>query len=269
MVSLELEARLDNLLSTSQEEMANIDIFAPITEREECPICLLSLPTEEDEIAFMPCCGKMICSGCVHKNIITHRKNGVPRHEMKCAFCRQLTPKSSVKGLKKLMKKNNIQSFIQMAERYRTGDGVLQSDTRALEMYIRAAELGHAQAYAHIGHCYDQGSAVEEDVPKSIEFFEVAAKKESIRAYRWIAEFHGINGDNKKGFEYLNVAASAGCQKALNTLMKLYEITYELKLLSKDDLAKTLRAHQASLNDLKSKDRDDARIARASGLYNV
>ena len=37
MVSLELDARLDNLLSTAQAETVDIDIFAPIniTEREK------------------------------------------------------------------------------------------------------------------------------------------------------------------------------------------------------------------------------------------
>ena len=47
MISLELEARLDNLLCTAQAETADIDLLAPliITEREECPICLLPLPT--------------------------------------------------------------------------------------------------------------------------------------------------------------------------------------------------------------------------------
>ena len=35
MVSLELEARLDNLLATAQEETKDIDLFAPIQERED------------------------------------------------------------------------------------------------------------------------------------------------------------------------------------------------------------------------------------------
>ena len=50
MVSLELEARLDNLLATAQEETADIDMFAPIPEKEECPICLLPLPLLNDEL---------------------------------------------------------------------------------------------------------------------------------------------------------------------------------------------------------------------------
>ena len=39
---------------------------------------------------------------------------------------------------------------------------------------------------------------------------------------------------------------------------------YKAKLLSKDDLTKTLRAFQASSNAMKSKDRDDARAYMAA-----
>jgi len=43
---------------------------------------------------------------------------------------------------------------MRMATLYEEGNGVFQSDTKALEMYIRAAELGNANAYAGIGLCY-------------------------------------------------------------------------------------------------------------------
>jgi len=55
MSSLELEARLDNLLSTAQDETKDIDLFAPIVEREECPICMIPLPIKDNEVVFMPC----------------------------------------------------------------------------------------------------------------------------------------------------------------------------------------------------------------------
>ena len=73
--SLELEARLDNLLSTTQAETADIDIFAPIPEREECPICMIPLPLEEGYI-FFTCCGKNMCNGCIHKSTLTEKKKG-------------------------------------------------------------------------------------------------------------------------------------------------------------------------------------------------
>ena len=147
MVSLELEARLENLLSTGQKETANIDLFAPIPEREECPICMIPLPLEEDGITFMQCCGKTICCGCTNKNMNNERKKG---DKPKCAFCRRPLTKAEkeyMKEIKRLMKNDNPDAFMHMAARYRSGeDGVLQSNTKALEMYIRSAELGKAQA---------------------------------------------------------------------------------------------------------------------------
>jgi len=66
MVPSELEARLDNLLATARAETANIDLFAPIPEREECPLCMIQLPFKEIETVFKPCCGKLICKGCMY-----------------------------------------------------------------------------------------------------------------------------------------------------------------------------------------------------------
>lgn len=92
MTTLELVARLDNLLSTAEAETANIDLFGPIPERGECPICLLPLPLKngDTETKFMPCCGKCICKGCVIKNLLTEKEKGVTAEEFKCVFCRQL-----------------------------------------------------------------------------------------------------------------------------------------------------------------------------------
>ena len=94
MVSLELEARLDNLLSTAQEETADIDLFAPIAEREECPICLIPLPFNDSEINLTMCCGKMICYGCTYKHMLTGKnKKGLShswedyKEDYKCPFC--------------------------------------------------------------------------------------------------------------------------------------------------------------------------------------
>jgi len=223
MVSLELEARLDNLLATAKEETADIDLFAPMPERAECPLCMIPLPLLESEIAFAQCCGKQICTGCVQKELISDIKNGglgaIDDH--KCAFCREPAPmgKQRMKGIKKLvkklMKRNHPEAFFQMAGLYNSGEpGLLQSATRALELYTRAAELGHTEAYLIIGSYYGQGIAVEQDESKAFEFFEVGAKKGSYNAHIWLAKFHGSNGNIQKFINHLKVAASAGCQRS-------------------------------------------------------
>ena len=249
MGTLELEARLDDLLATAREETAGIDLFTPIVLREECPICLLLHPINEGEVQFMPCCGKKICSGCVYKNIITEDKKGATADEFKCAFCRQLTPKNGVKALKKLMKKNNHEAHLHMACKYQSGELEFQSDTKALEMYTLAAELGNPQAYAMIGAYIQGGIAVGQDVSKALEFYEVAIKKGSnIVAHNLLASHHRRSGDIDMCINHLKVMASAGGQAAMALSMEFYKV----KLMSKDDLTKTLRAHQTSLNEMKN-----------------
>lgn len=260
MASLELEVRLDNLLSTAQAETADIDLYAPIAEREECPICLVALPIKENEIVFMPCCGKSICDGCNYKQMLNDSQNGT---EEKCAFCRQPNIRSDtkrVKSLRKLMKKDNRGAFLKMAESYRIGVGVFQSDTKSLEMIIRAAELGNPNAYTIIGSYYEEGLVVEENLSKSLEFYEVGAKKGSIGAHHELAIIQHRRRNYELMLKHFEVLASAGCEESMNGLMKYYKDG----ILTKEKLAETLRAFQVSKNEMKSEDRDDARFARAA-----
>ena len=262
MVSLELEARLDNLLATAQEETADIDLFAPIAEREECPLCLLPLPIKESDIVFKACCGKSICSGCSYKHMLVSLRNGT-LVDHKCAFCLQPTGtgQQRVKRLKKLMKQNNPNAYMQMAGQCRSGEGVLKSDTKSLEMYIRAAELGNAAALGNIGIAYELGDySVEQNTSKSVEFFEVSAKKDSVQAHRDLADFHGRNGNMDECMKHMEVAASAGDQESMNGLTNAYKDS----LMSKEKLTQILRAFQASSNEMKSTDRENAHLFEES-----
>ena len=250
-----LEKRLDDLLSTAQEETAHIDLFAPITDRKECPICMIPVPVNDSEITFMSCCGKSICNGCIYKHMMNNRMNKIPAHEQKCAFCCQptnrRTAKDGNKSLKKLMKNNVPEAFIQRGKQYKTGIDMFQSDTKSMEMYIRAAELGHTKAFDVIASYYEEGIAVGEDVSKAQEFWVVAAKKGSIAARMWLLGC----GTDEEMIKHLELAANTGHQESMDAVMKLYRHN----IVSKDYLTQVLRTFQASSNELKSKDRDDAR----------
>ena len=273
-MALELEARLEHLLSTAQEETKDIDLFAPIniTEREECPICMIPLPYNEGEIIFKLCCGKKICRGCIHKHYLTLKAKSDAKGDLVknlsdlaklglCAFCRQpvvIKDNGKIKQLKKLMKKNNTQAFMMMADQYNEGQGVIQSNTRAVEMYIRAAELGDADAYGNIGLAYELGDAVEQNISKSLEFYEVSAKKGSIVSHKHLASFLGNKGDILESIQHLKITACAGDKHSMDYLMEVYKDN----LLTKEELTRTLRLCQASNNAMKSNDRDDARAMR-------
>ena len=36
---------------------------------EDCPICFLRLPSMDTGWKYMSCCGKIICSGCIHAGV--------------------------------------------------------------------------------------------------------------------------------------------------------------------------------------------------------
>ena len=86
-------------------------------------------------------------------------------------------------------------------------------------------------------------------------FYRVAAKKGSILAHRYLADFYRSNWNNFESIKHLKVVASAGDQESMDDLMR----HYKNKLLSKEEITQTLRAFQTSNNELKSKDREDAR----------
>ena len=191
--------------------------------------------------------------------------------DYKCPFCQQkgcvkddseTHSKSYVKAFKKLMKKSNPSAYMQMAIKYKSGDGVIQSNTRSLEMRICAAELDHAEAFVHIGNNYFQGVVVDQDESKSkaLEYYEIGAKKGCVQARNLMALYHREYGNIDESIKHMKIAASGGHQASMDDLM----ILYKDELLSKEDLAQTLRAYQTSIDLMKSNDREDVRDLIAS-----
>ena len=108
---------------------------------------------------------------------------------------------------------------MQMANRYKRGDGVMQSNTRALEMYIHAAELGDTQAYGMIGQHY----FMTQNTSKAVEFWEVAAKKGVFYAHSLLASLDDMNRNADGCNKHLRVAASAGHKGSMDYLMANYK----------------------------------------------
>ena len=47
-------------------ELHDEKIFKQPPLEEDCPICLMRLPSLETGRVYMTCCGKIICCGCMH-----------------------------------------------------------------------------------------------------------------------------------------------------------------------------------------------------------
>ena len=47
------------------DELFDVKLFEQPRKKEDCPICCLTLPYDDAETGYMPCCGKFICHGCI------------------------------------------------------------------------------------------------------------------------------------------------------------------------------------------------------------
>ena len=152
---------------------------------EDCPICFLRMPLlNQTGSKYQTCCGKIICSGCIHAPVYDNQGNKVDNE--KCPFCRIPTPKSTEEAIERLKKRmnagdplaiHNVGSYY-FDESY----GFTHDYTKALELWHRSAELGYARTYNSIGNSYLYGQGVEIDKKKARHYYELAAIRGCERA---------------------------------------------------------------------------------------
>ena len=202
-------------------ELYDEKLFKEHPPREECPICMLSLPYESKTITFQSCCGKSICSGCIYVMRETGSKN------MKlCPFCKTPPARSNaeeVERLKKLMEKGNAYAFNQLAGLYaRVRMGVPQDWLKANELYLKAGELGCADGYFNLGCVYQFGQGVEVDMKKAKHYYELTAMSGSVMARHNLGSNEYNDGNLQRAFKHYMLSARAGCKESLENVKQGY-----------------------------------------------
>ena len=122
-------------------ELHDEALFRQPPQREECPICFLIIPSMIMGWKYKPCCGKIICSGCIHA---VHEIDD----DAKCPFCRVPSPASDEEAVERIKKR------VGMDDENAIGDlgccyaneelGFPQDWDKALELWHQAGELGSA-----------------------------------------------------------------------------------------------------------------------------
>ena len=223
--------------------------------RDECPICMLPLPLYGNchtGVAFHSCCGKCICEGC----IFSMSESGAMDL---CAYCR--TPytnsddEEEVKRVKKLIEKGNAYALYQFGGYYADGIlGLAQDEEKAIELWLKAGELGCADAYYNVGIAYDYGRGVAIDKKNANHYYELAAINGNVKARHNLGCMEGKIGNHQRAMKHCLIAARAGFKHSLDTVKDGYKNGY----VTKEEYANTLRAHQKSKDEMKSDTRDKA-----------
>ena len=229
------------------------------THRGDCPICLLPLSIDTDQSSLYTCCSKLVCKGCDHANQI-HEFEG--RLNRKCPFCRHPLARTDKEINMCMMKRVEANDPVAMSDmgghRYREGDY-----SSALEYLTKAAGMGDIRAHDQLSIMYRKGQGVEKDEKRELYHLEEAA----IGGHPWARHNLGCHEENngriERAMKHFIIAANLGLDDAIEALRE----EYSHGNISKEDLAASLRAHQAAVDATKSPQREAAQKQLQGGSY--
>ena len=234
-------------------ELHDEKLFKQPPPAEDCPICMLLLPSLVTGSRYRSCCGKRICNGCLHA---VEKRDGVGL----CPFCRTPGPKTeeeAVEQNKKRAELGDAEAIFGLGGCYSEGlYGLTQDHAKALELWQQAGELGNALSYYNIGNAYYNGEVgVERDEKKANHYFELAAMGGVVEARYSLGTFEGLRARNMdRALKHFTIAVGTGCTVTLEKIKQLFMNGHA----TKDDYAKALRVYQAYLVEIKSAQRDEA-----------
>jgi TPR repeat protein len=241
---------------------------------EDCPICFLPIPVQllscvslppatkfyvpiydfakaNEELAgkamdtYFSCCGKRICGGCVY----SFDQSG---NDVNCPFCNSEGGKTVEERVEDLMKRaeaNDAASTSVVANYYYSGlNGIHQDHTKAIDLYVRAAELGCSEAHFNLAGIYYKG----EDTKKARFHFEAAAMAGHEVARFKLGILEAMSGNMERAVKHWMIAVSAGDYKAMHHLITSFKKGH----ISRNAINLTLRAYNNACVEMRSDARD-------------
>jgi len=151
--------------------------------------------------------------------------------------------------MKRIEMNDPMAIFQEGGEQYHKGDY-----SSAFELYTKAAELGELEAHHTLSIMYHNGHGVEKDRGKEMHHLEVATigghpiARHNLGCHEW------RTGNKERAAKHWTIAATQGFDESIKSLMDVFR--EEDGMVSKDDLAVALRAHQVAVDATKSPQRD-------------
>ena len=242
-------------------ELHDEELFKqPPSLHEDCPICMIRLPSMITGTVYMECCGKVICRGCYHAPVYDNQGNKVDNE--KCHYCRTLWASSDEEMVKRnevRVKANDSEAIFHLGVYYRDRRyGFPKDYIKALELFHRSAELGYSMAYNCIGYIYEVGQGVEVDKKKAIYYYELAAMKGDVDGRHNLGCIEEDKGNFERALKHYMIAVAGGNSQSLKAIHELYSDEHA----TKEDYRKALTLYQTYLGEIKSAHRDEAAAAR-------
>ena len=225
-------------------------------EADFCPLCLLAIPIpmEDDPATFSvhySCCMKSVCDGCC----LATYKRGLCAI---CPFCRAPRPEHDKEILgrvrKRVAAKDPESTFYLGCLHYNGLDGLEKDESRGIELWSEAAELGSIKALYKLGVAYHQGFGVAQDKAKGIRCWESAAMLGCVRC-RYKVGLLDADGQNyDRAVRHFLISAKMGHKDSLDAIKEMFAEG----LATKAQYAEGLKGYQDAVEEMKSPERDEA-----------
>ena len=235
-------------------------LFREPSPKVDCSICMLPIPFSSGDsmikTEYKPCCGKMICQGCMAASDEEMAKGNMKKL---CEMCRVPLPASDeeyIKRVKKRMKLLDSRAFCMLGSAYANETwGLPQDIDKALELFNQALLLGSNTAHFNLAHEYFKGEVVEQDMNKATHHHTIAAIGGHERARDSLGMIEYLQGNMNRATKHWMIAARAGYELSLQKVGHGYRDGH----VTKDEYASTLRSYQVSVDEMKSVQRERAR----------
>ncbi|EJK74510.1 hypothetical protein THAOC_03807, partial [Thalassiosira oceanica] len=242
------------------EELKDEELFSRGHERPEgdfCPICTLPIPLPMDDHSLLSlCCMERTCHGCA----FAAKERGMSN----CPFCRTPYPdpdNSDADTLAmvqaRVLKKDPV-AIHSLGKVYWHGVHGLQKDMRkAVELWTEAAELGSIEALFSLGVLYDRGEGgVEQDMAKAVGFYAKAAIQGHVESRYNLGGCEGQMGNYDRALRHYLISAKMGMKDSVEAIKPMFMDG----IATKEQYAQSLRGYQDAVEEMKSHDRDEAKI---------
>ena len=138
---------------------------------------------------------------------------------------------------------------------YRDGEmGFPQDFDKAMELWLRAGEIGYAASYGSIGNAYQLGEGAERDTKKAKHYWELAAKRGDVEARHNLGANEGNACNIDRAVKHFMISAIAGLDESVKEIQKCFMKGYA----TKNDFENALRSHKESKDEMRSDQREAA-----------
>ena len=218
-----------------------------------CAGCSQDLP-RADRSKYQACCGKLICYGCVYAGVKADKRCICPL----CKAPHQLSEGTLIERIKKRAEADDAEAIYNLGSYYYRGECGLQQDSeKAVELWIRAGELGDTAAFNNLGVAYRKGDGVGKDLQRAKLYYVLAAIGGNVKGRYNLGNLEKRAGNVDSAIKHWMISAAAGDDNSMNAIRE--GLTYGH--VTEADIEKAWHAHKETRYETKSEQRDEAEVS--------